>query len=239
MTVVALGSAKGAPGVTTMALALAAGWPANRALMVVEADPDGGVLAARRDLSPEPGLVTLAAALRRDRGTLTPHRQALGEGVHALCAPVAAAQVRAALAVGGDGLSSALAAAQDDVLIDCGRLTVTSPAAALARDADTVLILLRPRLDEVLVVRERVAALRADGVEVALLLLRDGPYPAGEVAEATDAPVAAEVPLDRRAAEALGHAGVRLSPRSPLLRSARHIAATLVARPPGRPVGTP
>src|SRR5690606_40344837 len=61
MTLVALTSVKGAPGVTTTVLAMAAVCPPSRRLVVVEADPEGGVLAARLGLRAEPGLVTLAA----------------------------------------------------------------------------------------------------------------------------------------------------------------------------------
>ena len=51
MTVWAVGSLRGAPGATTLAMGLAAAWPATtgRRCVVVEADPNGGVLAARFD----------------------------------------------------------------------------------------------------------------------------------------------------------------------------------------------
>ncbi len=49
MSIVAIGSLRGSPGATTMAVALASVWdrPRAGAPLVVEADPDGGVLAAR------------------------------------------------------------------------------------------------------------------------------------------------------------------------------------------------
>ena len=225
MTLVALGSVKGAPGVSTLALALASVWPADRCVTLVEADPDGGVLAARRGLRVEPGLVTLAAAVRRGADGFGGHAQELGAGVRAVVAPPAAEQVRAALSVAGDLLPTALAADDEDVLIDCGRLHVASPAMPLCRHADATLLALRPRLDDVMVVRTRVVGLRQIGVDPALLLLRDGPYPADEVAAAVDATVAAEIPADHRAAAALDDpAGGAVPSRSPLLRSARRLA---------------
>ena len=45
MAVVALGSVRSC-GVTTLALALAATWPKERRVLLVEADPAGGTLAA-------------------------------------------------------------------------------------------------------------------------------------------------------------------------------------------------
>lgn len=233
MTVIVLGSVKGAPGVSTTALALASAWPASRAVIVAEADPDGGVLAARRHLDPEPGMVTLAAAVRSGSGALAGHTHVIGAGVRALVAPPAAEQVRAALSVAGERLALAFAQGDDDVLVDCGRLTTTSPAIVLCQHADMTLLMMRSRLDDVMVVRHRVAALRHAGVDPALLLVRDGPYQRDEVAAAVDAPVVADIPLDRRTAQALdGQSGKAPSARSPLLRSARHLAEAVIARPP-------
>ncbi|MCP5854114.1 hypothetical protein NL323_29700, partial [Klebsiella pneumoniae] len=45
MSLIVLGAAKGAPGVTTAAVALAAVWP--RSAVVAECDPSGGDLALR------------------------------------------------------------------------------------------------------------------------------------------------------------------------------------------------
>src|ERR671918_2515995 len=111
MAYVAFASAKASPGVTTTVAALAATWPAERDLVVAELDPSGGDLAVRFDLAAEPGLVSLAAAGRRelDRSTFVAHTQPLpvaagpdatsdaasdGDGVAAsrrvLVAPVAA-----------------------------------------------------------------------------------------------------------------------------------------------------
>jgi hypothetical protein len=74
MTVVAVGSVRSC-GVTTLALGLAATWPTGRQVVLVEADPAGGTLAAASGWPPEPGLVSLAAAARRggDPGLLWEH----------------------------------------------------------------------------------------------------------------------------------------------------------------------
>src|SRR5207244_2826784 len=50
MTAVAWCSAKGSPGVTTAVQLVAGAWPAGRPLLIVEADPAGGDLAARLGL---------------------------------------------------------------------------------------------------------------------------------------------------------------------------------------------
>ena len=61
MSLVVVAGGKGAPGATTTALGLASAWTGQQRV-VVEGDPDGGVLAARLGLGYEPGLVTVAAA---------------------------------------------------------------------------------------------------------------------------------------------------------------------------------
>jgi MinD-like ATPase involved in chromosome partitioning or flagellar assembly len=229
MTMVALGSIKGAPGVTTTALALASAWPATRAVVVAEVDPDGGVLAARRELGLEPGLATLAAALRRGSGDVSPHTQPVGNGVRAIVTPPSGEQTRTALAVAGERLWHALDTLADDVLVDCGRLTAASPVIGVARRAAVTLAMARPRLDDVALLRERVPALRREGVEPHVLLASGGPYASDEVAAAVQAPVIAVLPVDRRTAIALNQpSGRRLSSRSPLMRTARQLASTLL-----------
>jgi MinD-like ATPase involved in chromosome partitioning or flagellar assembly len=231
MTVVALGSVKGSPGVTTVVLALASVWPAERGVLVAEADPDGGVLAVRRELGLEPGLVTLAAAVRRGSGATSPHTQSLGEGVRAIVAPPSAEQTRAALSVAGDRLWGALDAMPGDALVDCGRLTSTSPVLAITLQAAITLVVTRSRLEDVALLRERIPALRREGVDPHVVLCGDGPYHRDEVAATVEAPVIASIPHDRRTADALDSRSPRgVSPRSPLIRSARALSATLISR---------
>src|SRR5688572_10390884 len=61
-----MSSVRGAPGVTSWSLLLASAWPSPRTdRVVLEADADGGVLAARYGLGVEPGVAALVAAARR------------------------------------------------------------------------------------------------------------------------------------------------------------------------------
>src|ERR1700734_826069 len=68
MALIVIAADKGAPGVTTTALALAAVWP--RPVLLAECDPSGGDLVYRfpaahgGSLDPRRGLVTLAGAAR-------------------------------------------------------------------------------------------------------------------------------------------------------------------------------
>lgn len=240
MTAIALGSVKGAPGVTTTMLAMAAVWPSDHVLLVAELDPDGGVLAARRGVGFEPGLVTAVAALLRGAGTLHDHTQALGDNVGLLVAPSTAEQVRASIDAAGEALWPALTAGGGDVLVDCGRLSASSPSLAVARRADVLLLLLRPRLEDVALVRDRVPTLRQLSVEPRLVLVDDGPYRTDEVVDVVGVPVIARLPMDLRTADALnGVTAPQRLTRSRLLRSVRAVVDGLVAvapRPPDRPV---
>ncbi len=150
MSLVVVAGGKRAPGTTTTALGLAVVWPSERRL-VVEADPDGGVVAARLGLSYEPGLVSLAAAMRAElsEAALMTHTQCLEGGLLVLCAPSAPEQMQAALEVSTGGLAARLAAMPDvGVFVDVGRAWPTSTVRPLVEAADAVVIVCRPHLDE-------------------------------------------------------------------------------------------
>ena len=87
---VAFGSVRSC-GVTTLALSLAATWPAERRVLLVEADPAGGTLAAGSGWAAEPNLVSLAAAARRggDPSLVWDHCQQLPGEVAVLAGPSA------------------------------------------------------------------------------------------------------------------------------------------------------
>ena len=80
---VAFGSLARSPGATTALLAAAAVWPTSD-VTVVEADADGGVLAARFGLSLHPDaptLMSLLAATRHDTVHMRMMVQVLSPGV--------------------------------------------------------------------------------------------------------------------------------------------------------------
>jgi hypothetical protein len=231
MSVLALASVKASPGVTTSLLALAATWPADRPLLLVEADPDGGDLAARAGLPPEPGLTSLAAAGRRALadGELDRHVQSLPGGLPVIVGPADCDHATRALGMVGERLASGLAGLHDrDVLVDCGRLRPASPATSIVAGADVVVLVARPRLDELQHLRPALPRLAAAGARPVLLLIGERPYPPGEVAEVLAVPVLS-LPDDRDTAGRLNGQGGRTErlARSLLLRTARGVAQTL------------
>jgi MinD-like ATPase involved in chromosome partitioning or flagellar assembly len=227
---IALASAKGSPGVTTAVAALAATWPVDRDLLVVEIDPAGGDLVVRFDLATEPGLVTLAAAGRRELTpeTLLGHTQALpavageqGPSRRVLVAPVSAEQAAASLSALRGGLARALDHVDADVLVDCGRLDPASAAFEVAMAADLLVMVARPVVAEVHHLSSRLGSIKHQALS--LLLVGDKPYSVSEVAQTVGANPLGTLPADARAAAVLtdGHPNaVRVLRRSRLLRDA-------------------
>lgn len=240
MSVIVFGSAKASPGVTTTAMALAAGWPADRDVLIVEADPDGGVLAARHGLAAEPGLSTFAVTGRRTPQVeqLVRHVQPVSSaGVRALVAPPAAEQARRALDLAAGPLADLLPQMPaTDVFVDVGRLRPGCETSPLVGAADAVVLVARPKLDELQQLPARLRALRPVAPRVGVLLVGERPYPPTEVAAALDVEVIAVVAADGRAADALaGHGSDTSLRRSALMRSIRTAVEALQAWLPPPP----
>ena len=184
---VAVVSAKGSPGVTTLGLGLAARWPHPEAVLV-EADPAGGDLSARFGLPHEPGLAAMALAARHRDTQQDPVEwlQQLPCGVGVVLAPPGAAARASvsALASRGVPLLKQLAG-ERAVVVDAGRWEPESPAGPLLAAADVVLLLARPSLEEIGQAQARARALRQLAGDVRLVLAAGrGRWPAGEVAAA-------------------------------------------------------
>jgi hypothetical protein len=232
---VAVGSLHAAPGATTTALALAAVWPREgHEPLVLEADPDGGVLAARYGLGHHPSLSELGAAARAglDPDDVWQYAQVLPGALPAVVAHPSAEQCVAALRTAGPRLAERFAHLPGhDVIADVGRLRPGSPAGALVERAALVLVVLRPALDEIDVVGARLAALTASG-NVGVVFVGERPYRPAEVGAALGIEVFGVVASDSRSAAVLSGAGgpTRSLRRLPLLRSVRTLAVGLAAR---------
>jgi Mrp family chromosome partitioning ATPase len=231
--VIAVCSVKGAPGVTTLCVALAARWPGLSQPVVVECDPSGGSLAARFGLRSTPGLVSLTAAARQNRDLmLWSHTQPLPGGMPVVVAPPGGDYARAALATLLDAprqsvsvLRSAATQPGAVVIADCGRLEAVSPAMVIAREADRVLLVVRPRADELSHLAASLSMVDLWAMRPGLVLVGPG-HPADEVTRELGVPVLAQVPHDVPGARALsGLPGRRRSPKRSQLGRAAHIIA--------------
>jgi hypothetical protein len=248
MALIALAADKGAPGVTTAATALAAVWP--RQVMLAECDAAGGDLAYRLPaehggaLDPMRGLLSLGAAARKGLGAhqVREHSQRIIGGLEALLGIAGAEQ-----AAGLTWLWSPLADAfrglpGTDVVIDCGRVGSYPAVNGLLAATDMIVLLVRPHLDQVAHLRDRVAHLGAALAEhtravppVGVVVVADPKEYGKAIGEVRRVLAGAGLPdlvlgglaRDPKGAELLrGEWGGKLD-RTLLIRSARELAATL------------
>lgn len=242
MALIMLASAKGSPGVTTTALALASVWP--RPVLLAECDPAGGDILAgflRAGATANGGLLDVALAARRGLTPADVLRRSVGlaEDGRVLLLPGLTDPGHIATVIPSwPGIVAALrglASAEPayDVLADAGRLGAPWPTELIA-GADRVLLVLRPTLPQVHSARHHLAQIRRlnddTTAEVAVVLIGDAPYSRAEVADALGVPVLATVALDERAASALsdGAERGRWFERSAMVRSITQLATKLV-----------
>jgi hypothetical protein len=167
MALIAIASDKGAPGVTTAALALAAVWP--RPVLLAECDPAGGDLVYRfpaadgGHLDPRRGVLSLAVVARRGMQPhqVWEHAQKLHGGLDVLVG-VTNAEQGAGLSLLWGPIGKALASLpQADVIADCGRLGADGPLYDLLAEATTVALVTKARVGDVIRLRDRAAAFAA------------------------------------------------------------------------------
>lgn len=237
MTLFAFASAHGSPGVTATAMGLAAAWRATtgRDVLVIEADPDGGVLASRfAELRADRTLADVAVGVRRSFNidAVAGVARHVWGGVPVVVSPPSAEQTHSALSAGGDGLAAGLAAAASlDVLADVGRLTVRSPALLVARRALATVFVARPTFEAAASLAARAPELRAHGCVPGVVLVGDQPYAPSDFEAAVAMPVIGLLPHDPRAAAVFagGPGSERLVRRSLLSRSLADLASRLAA----------
>lgn len=239
---VALCSVKGSPGVTTTALALAACWPGEVQPVLVECDPSGGDLFARFRLEPFPGLVSLAAAIRVGAapGVLWQHTQCLpGQRLPVVVGPAGDDQARAAVSVIARDDAAVLRAAADSdgavVLADCGQVAHASAVLPIIAAADVMLLLARPRDDDLSHVAAKLHAAGQWSRKPCLLLIGEG-YPSSDVAGVLGTNVMGRIPHDPHGAALLcGAATSRRGPARTRLGKAMPRIAALTAQHAQRP----
>lgn len=215
---IALVSAKGAPGVTTATLAMALTWP--RAVVMAECDPRGGDVLA--------GFA--AGRVPADRGLLELQiRGRNGAMAHELPSQLVQLPGSAQAQYLLPGIESAQQAGaidwhqlagvfrrlhdehQVDVLADCGEVHAQHSPAPILRAAELVVLVTRTTMPAVRVAMKTTGALRQDlqnnglGADrlVALLVSSPHGYSEDEIGTQLDMPVVGAVPWQERAARVL------------------------------------
>lgn len=233
MTVIAVGSLRGAPGATLLALDLARFCDGES--LLIEADPDGGCLAARLDLALRPGLTELAGAARVGIAATDLWRfaQPSDHGVAIIVGHPAAEPVQAALRAAVNHVGSSLGALGRHVIIDVGRIRPGSPALGFAALADRLLIVSENSAEAVVSLTHRAQLL--NGLAATTIVLTAGkPYGMDEIAATTGHAVWGVVPpahgrrATRRRAAALRDLVDTLAPITPALTAPGTESASLV-----------
>ncbi|MEO6821364.1 MAG: hypothetical protein ABI468_02365 [Candidatus Nanopelagicales bacterium] len=248
----ALSAAKGSPGVSTCALALALVWPLalpGRRVLLVDADVAGGGSVSafqRHGLGDGRGLLGWAAATPSD-DRLERQLLALDAGGGWLLSGLPDAGSAAALDGRWTELRTELEELQRDrcidVLVDLGRCGARHEATPLFAGADAVLVVLRSTFESVSLTNGIRGTLPTGGggagrdgrKRVAALLVGDrDPYSSREVGADLQMPVVATLSHDPRGAQALSAGSYEraLRTRSALLRSAQIAAVAVAAMAP-------
>jgi cellulose biosynthesis protein BcsQ len=238
---------------TTTAVAIAAGWPTHRDddVVVLEADPNGGSLAAWLDTPAQPSLATIVANAGTDSGRS--HRTVLDTadtmtlrsdaGVRFIANAVRSRAAHRAVAESALVVVPALAGAPAVVLADVGRHRVGDTPSPALRAADVVVVVHRQaaasapaatvRIERLVESVEELARLDAafvlavigrspfDPFEIGQFVDHAVPDTLGHIAALSDDPLAAATLAGRS-----GVSAKRLR-RLPLMRDAARLAGDL------------
>ncbi|CAM5655704.1 hypothetical protein GCM10010261_63530 [Streptomyces pilosus] len=251
MAVIALTGCSGSPGVTTSALALLLSWPLepSRRMILAECDPDGGAVLhglLQGTLGDRYGLRNLSVAARKgefgeafwrqlidlssdDSKAESPRDRLLLPGITDPAQAASLSSVWKGLATTFRGID---ADHGHDVLVDLGRRGAVGPSGVLAEQADLVLVVVRNTLRCLQAAQSRVNALSERVGDVGLIVIDEGPYPAGEVQRVLQVPVVATLPYAPKEARVLsdGADQPRHFTKSALMKASHTTAALLVQR---------
>lgn len=166
MTFIAFASAKGSPGVTTLSLLTAALWP--RTSILADADVTGGDIAYQmigesgQPLNTDRGLMSLLPIARKslDAAVVPQHAQTLLGGIDLLAGLPEPEQAQAVEKLWPTIGRAFATLTSHDVLADLGSLRMSSPHLQLAREAEALVFVMRPRSTQVMHMRSRLQKLR-------------------------------------------------------------------------------
>lgn len=211
MAVIALGTVGGLTDLGTICLHVAALWP--HPPLVVEADPDGGRLAARHDWELRPSLADLVTMLQSgDVSAISIDRVArrLRNGVRVVVAPPAMESVHATIPGVVQSLPELARRANGDVIVDVGVVRPDSPARDVISAAGTRVIVVRKDVDDLVALAHRRSLLESLGTWS--VLTAGGRLRSDDVAGAIRWPVLADLlPKDRKSSAALRSSLSRLA----------------------------
>ena len=208
MSIIAVGSVKASPGVTSLSVGLGLSWESTtgRRAVLIEADGDGGVLAARFGLVTTPSLVELSGIARHgltiDR--LQNNCQLLAGQLPALVAPGCGETTTLVLAPLARRLVDGLGRFNDiDAVVDVGRIRPHSPAAELIKHCNLLVLVARPQFDQLVPLVHQARKVIDHDIPTALVCVGDRPYPPTEMAKASQLDLLGVMAHEPRVAQAL------------------------------------
>lgn len=228
---------------TTTTVALAAAWPVDDDVVVIEADPTGGDLAAWFDMPVAPSLSTVVTrVIDGDWPEIDRSTRVADNGLRLVPAPAGAAEAAQAVGESARSIVPTLAGLHSPITItDVGR-TVHEPTAHPFLGAAAVTVVVHRQATQ----SSRAAAVRlqrlvdqldsfaASPAGLVVAVVGGSPYPVADVEsfvhDAIGATPVVGLPVDALAASVLaGRTGVsrRRQARLPLSRAARELAAVV------------
>lgn len=203
MAVIALGTVGGLTDLGTICLHVASLWP--HPPLVVEADPDGGRLAARHNWDLRPSLGDLVALLNSCETTaisIDRVTRRLRNGVRVVVAPPAMEAVHSVLCDVVPSLSNLESRTMGDVLIDVGVVRPDSPARDIIAAASKRIIVVRKDVEDLVALAHRRSLLESMGTWS--VLTAGGRLRSADAIGAIRWPILADLlPNDRRSSAVL------------------------------------
>ena len=231
-------SARGAPGTTTLALATALELSSRGGeVLLVEADPAGGVLAADLGLPAVPSAVEFSADPRMCDANIFAHEAVhlLGDRLQLLTAPCSGRQALAAWTAGAPRFVELATTLPGHLVIDLGRGLPAGAPAALEELSDRSVHVVRPSLAELAAL---IAALRENTGDPSLRLIAVVDQPGTSVTHRevrevlTPYGTVINIPWEPVTAAQVRTVQGRLRPRSPLRTAISELVDGLLATLP-------
>lgn len=228
----------GSAGASTLAVILTT----YRRGLLVEADADGGVLAARYGAwlhEQAPSLASLLAALPAYTGKrlIEDHMQVLPSGARAvLVVPDTEGAFGPVRRLAQDLGQLRQRLPEESLVLDVGRVRPGNPSLQLAEQSDALIVVVRPEVESLGCLLARVAGLQEHVPQLVVAVRGEGSYSLGDIRASVNlrteqrVPVVA-VPDDPRGVKALGQAGKprRASPGEDRAVALMHAASVLAS----------
>ncbi|MXW42935.1 MAG: hypothetical protein F4X48_02970 [Acidimicrobiia bacterium] len=208
MSFIVIGSAKASPGATSLAVGLSLTWQAttNRQAMLIEADADGGVMAARFGLASNPSLLELSGTARHELSLqgLQTNCQMLADQVPCLVAPGCGNTVSLVLSSMATRLATSFSQFGElDGIADIGRIRLNTQSAKLIECCDLLIVVARPEFEQLVPLVHLARTLQTQNIPSVLVCIGDRPYPPAEMAKTSGLNLLGVMAHDSRVNQAL------------------------------------